>query len=138
MHKKLKCQSLNLKHLMLFYNSTIMHLMHNVFHSFFFRKVLRWVTKKLDSVRIVIWDLKSWESWTHLSFWKPAQFAKSRNIVIGNVKGKVIIEKFRGGRFLWNSNWDLGRLAVLKKKGLGRLWATSEGGFFMFSGAKKC
>ena len=32
---------------------------------------------------------------------------------------------------------DLGRLAVLKNKGLGRLGATFEGAFFMFSGAKK-
>ena len=30
---------------------------------------------------------------------------------------------------------DLGRLAVLKEKGLGPLWATFEGGFFKFSGA---
>ena len=51
--------------------------------------------------------------------------------------GKVIIEKFRGGRSLWNKIWVLGQLAALEKKGLGRLWATFEGGFFMFSGAKK-
>jgi hypothetical protein len=31
---------------------------------------------------------------------------------------------------------DLEKLAVLRKKGLGQLWATFEGGFFMFSGAK--
>ena len=31
---------------------------------------------------------------------------------------------------------DLGRLVVLKKNSLGRLWATFEGVFFMFSGAK--
>ena len=37
---------------------------------------------------------------------------------------KVIIEKSRGGRFLWNRNWDLGWI-----------WAgsaTFEAGFFMF------
>ena len=41
---------------------------------------------------------------------------------------KVIIEKLRGGRFLWNRNWDLGWI-----------WAgsaTFEAGFFMFSWAK--
>ena len=33
---------------------------------------------------------------------------------------------------------DLGQLAICtEKKGLGRLWATIEGGFFMFLGAKK-
>ena len=42
---------------------------------------------------------------------------------------KVIREKSRGGRFLWNKNWDLGWI-----------WAgsaTFEAGFFMFSWAKK-
>ena len=54
---------------------------------------------------------------------------------------KVIIEKSRGGRFFMEQELrfglDLGRLAILKKKGLGRLWATFDGGFFMFSEAKK-
>ena len=42
---------------------------------------------------------------------------------------KVIIEKPRGGRFLWIRNWDLGWI-----------WAgsaTIEAGFFIFSWAKK-
>ena len=42
---------------------------------------------------------------------------------------KVIIEKSCSGRFLWNTNWDLGWI-----------WAgsaTLEAGFFMFSWAKK-
>ena len=30
-----------------------------------------------------------------------------------------------------------GPIGSTEKKGLGRLWATLEGGFFMFSGAKK-
>ena len=42
---------------------------------------------------------------------------------------KVIIEKSRGGRFLWNRNRDLGWIWA----GL----ATFEAGFFMFSWAKK-
>ena len=42
---------------------------------------------------------------------------------------KVIIEKSRGWRFLWNRNWDLGWIWA----GL----ATFEAGFFMFSWAKK-
>ena len=41
---------------------------------------------------------------------------------------KVIIEKSRGGRFLWNRNLDLGWIWT----GL----ATFEAGFFMFSRAK--
>ena len=41
---------------------------------------------------------------------------------------KVIIEKSRGRRFLWNRNWDLGWIWA----GL----ATFEAGFFMFSSAK--
>ena len=31
----------------------------------------------------------------------------------------------------------LGPIGSTEKKGLGQLWATFEGGFFMFSGAKK-
>ena len=45
------------------------------------------------------------------------------------VVGKVIIEKSRGGRFLWNRNWDLGWI-----------WAgsaTMKPVFFMFLWAKK-
>ena len=52
---------------------------------------------------------------------------------------KVIVEKSRGGIFLWKifEIWvgfglDLGRwLAILKK--MGQLWATFESGFFMLS-----
>ena len=43
------------------------------------------------------------------------------------ILAKAIIEKSRGGRFLWNRNWDLGWI-----------WdgsATFEAGFFMFSWA---
>ena len=54
---------------------------------------------------------------------------------------KVIIEKSRVGRFLWNRNWELGWICAdwqyWKKKGLGRLWATFEGGFSCFQGQKK-
>ena len=31
-------------------------------------------------------------------------------VTLENVVVKVIIEKSRGGRFLWNRNWDLGRI----------------------------
>ena len=48
---------------------------------------------------------------------------------------KAKIEKSRSGKFLWNRNWDLGWLAILKKK-LGQLWAIFEASFFMFSWAK--
>ena len=44
------------------------------------------------------------------------------------VSAKVIIGKSRGGRFLWNRNWDLGWIWAG--------WATFEAGFFKFSWAK--
>ena len=60
---------------------------------------------------------------------------------VTRVLSKVIIKKSRGGRFLWNRNWDLGWIWAgwhyRKKKYLGRLWATFEVLFFMFSWAKK-
>ena len=49
--------------------------------------------------------------------------------MVGIVKSKDIIEKSRGGRFLWNRNWDLGWIWA----GL----ATFEAVFFMFSWEKK-
>ena len=51
------------------------------------------------------------------------------------------IEVAQGDIFMEEKMWFghvLGRLAVSKKKGGGgQLWATFEGVFFMFSGAKK-
>ena len=53
---------------------------------------------------------------------------------------KVIIEKSRCGRFLWNRNWDLDWIWAnwqYWKKCLVRLWATFEGFFFhVFRGKK--
>ena len=46
-----------------------------------------------------------------------------------NIAGKVIIEKARGGRFLWNRNWDLGWILAGS--------ATFEAGFSLSSWAKK-
>ena len=47
---------------------------------------------------------------------------------------KVIIEKSRGGRFLWNRNWCLVWIWAgwhyWKKTHLGQLWATFNNGFF--------
>ena len=43
-----------------------------------------------------------------------------------NFRAKVIIEKSRGGRFLWNRNWDLGRF--------GNFWGLF---FHVFMGKKK-
>ena len=54
-------------------------------------------------------------------------------IIFSKPLSKVIIEKSRGGRFIWNRNSDLGQLALLKKSHLGWLWTTFEAGFFKFS-----
>ena len=53
---------------------------------------------------------------------------------------KVIIEKSRSGRFLWNRNWHLGWIWAnwqYWKKGSGPIMSNFWGWFFMFSGAKK-
>ena len=63
--------------------------------------------------------------------WKKSNLMPSIyiNIRLDRVIGlKVIREKSRGGRFIWNKNWDLGWI-----------WASSatfEASFFMFSLAK--
>ena len=54
-------------------------------------------------------------------------------------KSSHYIEVAQGDIFMEQKMWFglvLGRLAILKKKSLGRLWATFEDGFFMFSRAK--
>ena len=58
-----------------------------------------------------------------------AFFIFERENILWVIVSKVIIEKLRGGRFLWNRNWDLGWIWA----GL----ATFEASFFMFSRAKK-
>ena len=54
-------------------------------------------------------------------------------------EAKVIIEKFRGGDFYGTGieNWaGFGPVDSTEKRNLGRLCATFEAGFFMFSRAK--
>ena len=45
---------------------------------------------------------------TFLSLWLV--FFSKKNLYLTPVIYKVIIEKSRFGRFLWNRNWDLGRI----------------------------
>ena len=68
-------------------------------------------------------------------FFRPVFFLKTYSflnlpfLLFVPVTIKVIREKSRGGRFLWNKNWDLGWI-----------WASSatfEAGFFIFPWAKK-
>ena len=66
---------------------------------------------------------------THISYSQHLHNTAYHQILCFLSLIKVIREKSRGGRFLWNRNWDLGWI-----------WAgsaTFEAGFFMFSWAKK-
>jgi len=65
-------------------------------------------------------------------------FYSRPTIVVLYCTFKFITEKYRGGRFLWNRNWDLGWFALLKKKTFGLIMSTTfESGYFKFLWAKK-
>ena len=58
------------------------------------------------------------------------------------IESKVIIEKSRGGRFLWNRNWNLGWiwacLHYWKKKDLGQFFHVFMGKNIVASALKSC
>ena len=56
----------------------------------------------------------------------PTRRKNEINNFVGAVVGKVIIEKSRGGRFLWNSNWDLGSIWAGWHYWKKNIWANYE------------
>ena len=72
-----------------------------------------------------------------LSIWLKPGVCQSYQV---SPVSKVIIEKSRGGRFLWNKYWDLGWIWAgwhCWKKGFGLIMSNFWGWFKLSSGAKK-
>ena len=115
---------------------------------------------KLWSTSIIGWfrptqRIWCWKGWKSVPYWSgQANSFSTRSVSgskIGRISwiwtsqrstGKVIIDKSRVGRFLWNSNWYLGWIWAdwqYWKKRSGPIMNNFWGWFFhVFRGKKKC